>query len=91
MNLTAMDTTFQVGDKRKKIVDFDPFVTYNDLAKGKVDANALQADYLLLSHGHQDHIADAVSIATRTGATVIANAEVSGWISKQGDDRTSIP
>jgi L-ascorbate metabolism protein UlaG (beta-lactamase superfamily) len=75
--------TFQVEIKGKKLL-FDPFVTYNDLAKGKVDVNAIQADYLLLSHGHQDHIADAVSIATRTGATVVGVAEVCGWMSKQG-------
>jgi L-ascorbate metabolism protein UlaG (beta-lactamase superfamily) len=62
---------------------FDPFITPNELAKS-VDVEAIPADYILLSHGHFDHVNDAVEIARRTGATVIANFEVSQWIGKQG-------
>jgi len=62
---------------------FDPFITPNELAKS-VDVEAIPADYILLSHGHFDHVSDAVEIARRTGATVIANYEVSQWIEKQG-------
>src|ERR1700744_1677386 len=84
MNLTYYGhATFQVVIKGKKIL-FDPFITYNELAKGKVDANALEADYIFLSHGHQDHVADAVSIATRTGAKVVAVFEVCTWLQNQG-------
>jgi L-ascorbate metabolism protein UlaG (beta-lactamase superfamily) len=46
--------------------------------------STLAADYILLSHGHGDHVADAPAIAQRTGATVIASAEVAGWMEKQG-------
>jgi L-ascorbate metabolism protein UlaG (beta-lactamase superfamily) len=63
---------------------FDPFVTYNELANNLVDVDALQADYILVSHGHIDHIADCVRIASRTGAKVIANWEVHEWLNKQG-------
>jgi L-ascorbate metabolism protein UlaG (beta-lactamase superfamily) len=64
---------------------FDPFVTYNELATAKgITADNLKADYILISHGHQDHVADAVSVATRTGATVICAWELMGWFNAQG-------
>jgi L-ascorbate metabolism protein UlaG (beta-lactamase superfamily) len=62
---------------------FDPFITPNPLADG-IDIGSVRADYILVSHGHQDHLADAVSLAKRTGATVIANYEVATWLGKQG-------
>ncbi len=62
---------------------FDPFITPNDLAKN-INADTVKADYILISHGHDDHIADAVSIAKRTGATVICNWEINVWLQKQG-------
>jgi L-ascorbate metabolism protein UlaG (beta-lactamase superfamily) len=42
------------------------------------------ADFILVSHGHGDHIADAVPIAKRTGALCIANNEIAGWLGQQG-------
>lgn len=71
-----------------KILLFDPFITYNDLANTIVDVDAIKADYILVSHGHQDHIADCVRIATQTGAKVIANWEVHEWLNKQGVSNT---
>ncbi len=62
---------------------FDPFITPNPLAAG-MDLNSVRADYILVSHGHADHLADAVALAQRTGATVIANYEVATWLGKQG-------
>ena len=47
-------------------------------------ADAVHADFILLTHGHFDHVADAAPIAKRTGATVLAGFEVSEWIKKQG-------
>ena len=46
---------------------FDPFIRPNPLAKD-IDVDAIEADYILLSHAHGDHIADAEEIAKRTGA-----------------------
>jgi L-ascorbate metabolism protein UlaG (beta-lactamase superfamily) len=66
-----------------KALLFDPFITPNPAAKA-IDVSTLAADYILLSHGHGDHVADAPAIAQRTGATVIASAEVAGWMEKQG-------
>jgi L-ascorbate metabolism protein UlaG (beta-lactamase superfamily) len=73
---------FSVDVKGKKLL-FDPFITYNELAKD-IDVNAIPADYILVSHGHQDHIADCVSIASRTGATVICSWEIHTWLANQG-------
>jgi L-ascorbate metabolism protein UlaG (beta-lactamase superfamily) len=74
--------SFLVEIKGKKIL-FDPFITYNELAK-KVDVNSIEADYIFLSHGHSDHIADCIAIAQRTGCKVVATWEIHDWLNKQG-------
>jgi L-ascorbate metabolism protein UlaG (beta-lactamase superfamily) len=73
---------FSVQIKNRTLL-FDPFITPNELAKS-IDVNKVPADYILISHGHGDHVADAVSIAKRTGATIISNYEVANWCGKQG-------
>jgi L-ascorbate metabolism protein UlaG (beta-lactamase superfamily) len=60
----------------------DPFLTGNPLAP--IRADVVEADYILVSHGHGDHVGDAVSIAKRTGATVISNFEIHNWFAAQG-------
>src|SRR5210317_1373864 len=67
-------------DKARLLVD--PFITGNPLSP--VTAEDVQADYILVSHGHGDHVGDSVSIAKRTGAMVIANHEIQTWMSGQG-------
>ena len=62
---------------------FDPFITDNELAKD-IDITKVKADFILISHGHFDHIADAVTIAKRTKAKVICCWEISVWLEKQG-------
>lgn len=64
----------------------DPFLHDNPLAAA--DPGRVQADFILLSHGHFDHVGDTVAIASRTGATVISNVEIAGWVSKQKDIKT---
>jgi L-ascorbate metabolism protein UlaG (beta-lactamase superfamily) len=66
-----------------KVLLFDPFITGNPLAKN-TDAEKVAADFILVSHGHSDHVGDAVAIARRTGALVIANYEVATWLNKNG-------
>lgn len=73
---------FSVEVKGKHLL-FDPFITYNELAKG-IDVNTVPADYIFVSHGHEDHVADLVSIAKRTGALVICAWEIYLWLQKQG-------
>lgn len=60
----------------------DPFLTGNPMASAKADE--LDADFILVSHGHSDHVADLVDIAKRTGATTISNFEISLWLADQG-------
>jgi L-ascorbate metabolism protein UlaG (beta-lactamase superfamily) len=60
----------------------DPFLTGNPTATLKADD--AQADFILLSHGHGDHVGDTVAIAKRTGATVVCNYEISEWLAHQG-------
>lgn len=60
------------------VILIDPFLTGNPLAP--VTAEALKADFILLSHGHGDHIGDAPSIAQRTGAMIVSNFEIGNWL-----------
>lgn len=63
----------------------DPFFAPNNpMAPEEATAATISADYMLITHGHGDHIADAVSIAKRTGCTVITNFEIGNWLSDQG-------
>lgn len=75
-------SAFQVMVQNKTIL-FDPFIGHNELAKAIV-IDEIEADYIFLSHGHSDHIADCVRIAKRTGAKVVANYEIYEWLQKQG-------
>lgn len=79
-------SSFLVDVQGKKIL-FDPFITYNELAKD-VDINKIEADYIFLSHGHSDHTADCVTIAKRTNAQVVAAFEIHEWLNKQGVSNT---
>lgn len=69
-----------------KYLLFDPFITGNELAK-HIDISKIPADYILLSHGHGDHTGDTLAIAKRTGALVVGNFEVAGWINSKGIQR----
>ncbi len=58
----------------------DPFLSHNPAASITLD----QADFILLSHGHGDHLGDTETIARRTGALVISNFEIATWMEKKG-------
>jgi L-ascorbate metabolism protein UlaG (beta-lactamase superfamily) len=60
----------------------DPFFSGNPVAA--MTADRAPADYILISHGHGDHVGDAVAIAKRTGAQVISNFEIINWFASQG-------
>lgn len=72
-------TLFEADGQRVLV---DPFLTGNPAAAIRPDE--AQADFILVSHGHGDHVGDTVDIARRTGATVVANYEISEWLKKQG-------
>ena len=64
--------SIEVGDTH---IVVDPFISPNELAKD-IDINALKADYILITHAHQDHIVDVETIAKNTGAKVVSNYEI---------------
>src|SRR3954464_7800378 len=66
---------FETGGKHVLV---DPFLTGNP--KAAAQAGEVPADLILVSHGHGDHVGDAVEIARRTGATVVANYEIGEWL-----------
>jgi L-ascorbate metabolism protein UlaG (beta-lactamase superfamily) len=73
---------FAVEVNRRTLL-FDPFITPNELARS-IDVNKVAADFILISHGHEDHLADTAAIAKRTGATLISNFEIVTWFGKHG-------
>ena len=77
---------FAVEIMGKKIL-FDPFISPNELAKD-INIDDIEADYIFVSHGHSDHIADCVHIANRTHAKVVSSFEVIQWLGKQGITNT---
>ena len=74
-------STFQIETAGKTIL-LDPFFTGNPSTT--LDAEQVEADAIIVSHGHGDHVGDTVDIAKRTGALVIANFEIIEWMGKQG-------
>lgn len=65
---------------------FDPFISGNLKASG-INIADVKCDYILITHGHGDHIADAVAIAQANGATCISSFEVIQWLGNQGVDK----
>ncbi|MBX2998009.1 MAG: metal-dependent hydrolase [Caldilineaceae bacterium] len=77
-------STFTVNADGVNLV-IDPFFAPNNpLAADGATADTIDADFMILTHGHGDHVADAVSIAKRTGCQVISNFEVGNWLANQG-------
>lgn len=75
-------STFMIEAGGKKLL-FDPFISPNPAA-AHIDINGLKPDYILVSHGHGDHVADLLAIQKSSGAIIICIAEIAGWLEKQG-------
>ncbi len=69
-------------DTGKHKVLVDPY--FDDNPSSPIKADKAEADFILLTHGHEDHTADAVKVAKRTGATVLCNWEIHLWLEKHG-------
>ncbi|MGB3717858.1 MAG: metal-dependent hydrolase [Candidatus Promineifilaceae bacterium] len=63
----------------------DPFFTDNPVCS--VEAGEAAADYILITHGHGDHVGDTLSIAKRCGSLVISNFEICSWIASHGHEK----
>lgn len=86
MKLTFLGhSAFQLDVSGMTIL-IDPFLTGNPQAC--ISAETIDADYIVITHGHGDHVGDTVEIARRTNAMVISNHEISLWLRKQGVART---
>jgi L-ascorbate metabolism protein UlaG (beta-lactamase superfamily) len=75
-------SSFEIEIGGKKLLT-DPFISANSLAKA-INVNSLKPDYILLSHGHGDHIADLETIQKNSGAKVICIADIAGWLGNKG-------
>ena len=87
MNITYFGHSCFGVEVNGKHLLFDPFISQNELAKS-IDVNSVKADYILISHGHEDHILDAEKIAKRTGAQVICTFEIHSWLNNKGVENT---
>ena len=74
------------GDARVLV---DPFLAPHNPAAG-VSAEDVDPTHILITHGHTDHTADAVAVAKRTGAPVLAITELAGWFEEQGGHRSRL-
>lgn len=77
--------TFEIKTGGQNLL-IDPFFTDNPSAS--TTADAVKPDVILISHGHGDHVGDAVAIAKRTGALCIANFEIVHWLGQNGVETT---
>jgi len=75
---------FEIGQHR---VLFDPFISPNELASS-INVDDIKADYILISHGHQDHVHDAERIANNNNATIVATFEIAAWFGAKGVKNT---
>jgi len=66
---------------------FDPFISPNELAR-HIDVDQVKADYIFVSHGHHDHIADMSRIAQNNNSMVVSNWEIVNWAISQGVTNT---
>ncbi len=73
--------TFLIETQGKKLL-FDPFISPNELAKN-INVEDIKADYIMVSHGHEDHVADVAQIAKQSDATIISNFEIVSWYGQQ--------
>ena len=80
---------FSITTPNGKVLLIDPWLRNPSNPEGKDNKDALAAvskvDYILLTHGHRDHVGDAVEIAKKTGALLIANPELAGNLVKLTD------
>lgn len=73
---------FMIETGGKKLL-FDPFISPNPMAE-QIDMDEIEADFILVSHGHEDHVADLVKLALKTGAVVICAWEIMLWLKDHG-------
>lgn len=86
MHLTYLGHSCMLVETSGSKILIDPFISGNPLAK-HIDPATVEADLVLLTHGHGDHVLDAEAILKRTGATLFSNYEIVTWYGKKGIDK----
>jgi len=86
MKITNYGHACWMLDINEKKLLFDPFISGNELAK-HIDISLIKPDYILISHGHQDHMADVLPIAKASAATLISNFEIITWFAAKGIEK----
>jgi L-ascorbate metabolism protein UlaG (beta-lactamase superfamily) len=87
LNLTFLGhSCFLLDDGQHKVV-LDPFISGNPLAK--ISVNELKADFILLTHGHGDHLGDAIEVAKKNKAMIISNYELATYCAGEGVEKTA--
>jgi L-ascorbate metabolism protein UlaG (beta-lactamase superfamily) len=82
-------STFELSDGATTLL-IDPFLKPNN-PSAPVSADEVEPTHILVTHGHADHLADAVAVAKRTGAPCVALVEVANWLEHQGAPETHDP
>lgn len=86
MKITWYGHSCVMIESGKAALLIDPFLTGN--AAAPVGPGDVNPDYILLTHGHGDHVGDTLAIAQRCGAIVVANFEICNWLVGQGVEHT---
>jgi L-ascorbate metabolism protein UlaG (beta-lactamase superfamily) len=80
---------FELSDGETRVL-VDPFLKPNNPA-ALLSAEEVEPTHVAVTHGHVDHMADAVGVATRTGAECVAIVEIANWLEEQGVEKVSDP
>ena len=83
MKITYFGHSCVLIENNETKILIDPFISGNPLIE-KFDLNSIDCNYILISHGHADHILDVEAIAKNTNATVVCSWEIYEWLSKKG-------
>ena len=86
MNITWFGHSVLLLDIEKYQILIDPFITGNPSCPLKPEN--LNPDFIVITHGHGDHIGDSIEIAKRCGAKIIANFEICNWLNEKGIENT---
>jgi L-ascorbate metabolism protein UlaG (beta-lactamase superfamily) len=87
MKLTWFGHAAVRAESDSHVILIDPFLSQNPNFKGTVDEAAAGATHVVLTHGHDDHVGDAVAICKKTGATLVAVFELAMYLAGQGVEK----